>query len=241
MMIDARNSISGTPAERSTSPVSCRLRKCFDNLAESAFAVRPRPLVEAIERALTNEDNESAATRWSDALSSSGTPKTWGGVRFGSRLVDSRSASTKVPAAKAFALIQRIGGENGWYYANGLWKIRGFLDLLVGGIGVRRGRPNPVEIHVGDALDFWRVEEFESNRLLRLKAEMKVPGRAWLEFEVTEEGLGCQIRQTAIYDPVGLFGLAYWYALYPLHQVVFGGMLRNLVRAANASAKTPEV
>jgi uncharacterized protein YbjT (DUF2867 family) len=212
-----------------------------NNLAESAFAVRPRPLVEAIERALTNEDNEFAATRWSDALSSSGTPKTWGGVRFGSRLVDSRSASTKVPAAKAFALIQRIGGENGWYYANGLWKIRGFLDLLVGGIGVRRGRPNPVELHVGDALDFWRVEEFESNRLLRLKAEMKVPGRAWLEFEVTEEGLGCQIRQTAIYDPVGLFGLAYWYALYPLHQVVFGGMLRNLVRAANASAKTPEV
>jgi hypothetical protein len=209
-----------------------------DKLAERTFAVRPRPLTEVIERALTNEDSEFAATRWSDALSSSGKTTMQGGVRFGSRLVDSRTASVKVSTTAAFAPIQRVGGESGWYYGNWLWKVRGFLDLLVGSIGVRRGRPHPVEIHVDDALDFWRVEKYEPDRLLRLKAEMKVPGRAWLEFEVTEEGLGCQIRQTAIYDPVGLFGLAYWYALYPLHQIVFRGMLRNLVRAANADAKT---
>ena len=108
---------------------------------------------------------------------------------------------------------------------------RGFLDLLVGGVGLRRGRRDPVNIRAGDALDFWRVESFEPGRLLRLRAEMKVPGRAWLEFEVTEREGGSLVRQTAIFDPVGLFGLAYWYALYPVHQLVFAGMLRNVVRA----------
>ena len=111
--------------------------------------------------------------------------------------------------------------------------------MLVGGIGVRRGRRHPVEIQVGDPLDFWRVEAFEPGRLLRLHAEMKVPGRAWLEFEVTSHMDGSTIRQTAIYDPVGLFGLAYWYVLYPLHQIVFAGMLRNLVRAAKRATVPP--
>jgi uncharacterized protein YbjT (DUF2867 family) len=201
------------------------------NLASTAFSVRPRSLSEAIARALVNEDREFAATRWSDALSASGQPKRWGGVRFGSRLVDSRTADSKATPAAAFAAIQRIGGKTGWYYGDWLWQVRGFLDLLVGGVGVRRGRRDPVNIRVGDALDFWRVESFEPGRSLRLRAEMKVPGRAWLEFEVTEHETGSRIRQTAIFDPVGLFGLAYWYALYPLHQLVFAGMLRNVVRA----------
>lgn len=201
------------------------------NLASTAFSVRPRSLTEAIARALVNEDHEFAATRWSDALSSSGQSKTWGGVRFGSRLVDSRIAGSSVPPAAAFAPIQRIGGKTGWYYGTWLWQLRGFLDLLVGGVGVRRGRRDPVNVRVGDALDFWRVEGFEPGHRLRLRAEMKVPGRAWLEFEVTESKSGSSVRQTAIFDAVGLFGLAYWYALYPLHQLVFAGMLRNVVKA----------
>ena len=137
-----------------------------------------------------------------------------------------------VPGDQAFAPIRRIGGETGWYYGNWLWRIRGFLDLVVGGVGVRRGRRDPENIRAGDTLDFWRVETFEPDRFLRLQAEMKVPGRAWLEFEVTDQAGSSMIRQTATFDPVGLFGLAYWYVLYPLHQFVFAGMLRNIARTA---------
>jgi hypothetical protein len=196
------------------------------------FTVRPRGLREAIARALINEDREMAKTRWSDALSSAGSEKKWGGVRLGSRIVDSRTATAFVSAEKAFKPIQCIGGDTGWYYGNWLWRLRGFLDLLVGGVGVRRGRRDPEKIRIGDTLDFWRVERFEPNRLLRLQAEMKLPGRAWLEFEVTGQGESSTIRQTAIFDPAGLSGLAYWYALYPLHQFIFAGMLKNIARAA---------
>ncbi len=203
-----------------------------NNLAEKTFDVNPRGLAASIERALKNEDREFAETRWSDALSSGGQDRDWGGQRFGSRIVDSRTEEVDCSPQQAFAPIQRLGGDTGWYYGNWLWKLRGFLDLLVGGVGVRRGRRHPVDVRVGDALDFWRVESFEPNRLLRLQAEMKVPGRAWLEFEVTGETQRSTIRQTAIFDPTGLFGLAYWYALYPLHCLVFAGMLRNLAQAA---------
>jgi uncharacterized protein YbjT (DUF2867 family) len=129
-----------------------------DTTALRAFSVRPRGLREAIARALINEDDEFAQTRWSDALSSTGKPKSWGGVRFGSRLVDSRTIDVPVPPQAAFAPIQRIGGQTGWYYGTWLWSLRGFLDRLVGGVGLRRGRRDPVDLRVGEALDFWRVE-----------------------------------------------------------------------------------
>jgi uncharacterized protein YbjT (DUF2867 family) len=203
-----------------------------NDAARRDFSVQPMGIAEAVRRALRSEDAEFAATRWSDAMSSAGESRSWGGERFGSRLVDSRTATVAVPAAVAFQPIQRIGGETGWYAWNWLWRVRGFLDLLVGGVGIRRGRPSPTDLRVGDTLDFWRVEAFEQGRLLRLAAEMKVPGRAWLEFEVTETDGSATIRQTASFDSVGLFGRAYWYALYPVHHLVFGGMLRGLVRAA---------
>ena len=205
-----------------------------DNSAQELFDIRPRTLRGAISRALAYEDRKFAQTRWSDALSSGGEVQDWGGAVFGSRIVDSRLAELKVPPSDAFAPVQRIGGERGWYFGTWLWEVRGFLDLLVGGIGVRRGRRHPVDIRVGDALDFWRVERYEPNRLLRLRAEMKVPGRAWLEFDVDQgpaEGTSV-LRQTAIFDPHGLMGLLYWYGLYPLHLLVFAGMLRNLARSA---------
>jgi uncharacterized protein YbjT (DUF2867 family) len=203
-----------------------------DFSALETFSIRPRGLREAIQRALLNEDREFVETRWSDAFSSGGDPPQWGGKRFGSRIVDSRVVDVDAPADAAFEPIQRIGGQRGWYGADWLWRVRGFLDLLVGGVGMRRGRRDPVHVRVGDALDFWRVEAFEPERRLRLAAEMRLPGRAWLEFAVSEHEGRSRIRQTAIFDPVGLPGLAYWYALYPLHQLVFSGMLKGIARAA---------
>lgn len=210
-----------------------------NNLAALTFpGIHPRGMSEAISRALANEDHEFATTRWSDALSAGGSPQSWGGTRFGSRLVDSRTLFVPVPPAQAFAPIRRIGGRTGWYYANWLWSIRGFLDLLVGGVGTRRGRRDPETLCVGDTCDFWRVEEYEPDRRLRLAAEMKLPGRAWLEFEVTPAPGGSEIRQTALFDPLGLFGLVYWYGISPLHFFVFSGMLRNIARAAKSGDGT---
>ncbi|MDZ4817891.1 MAG: SDR family oxidoreductase [Planctomycetota bacterium] len=208
-------------------------------LAETVFPIRPRSVSEAIARALINEDREFAETRWSDACSSAGVPRSWGGDRFGSRLVDSRSITVKVSPEQAFAPIRRIGGRTGWYCCDWLWSLRGFLDLLVGGVGVRRGRRDSEHLRVGDPLDFWRVEHYDPPRRLRLLAEMKLPGRAWLEFEVTPCEQGSSIRQTAIFDPRGLLGLIYWYGIYPLHQCVFAGMLRNIARAAEKPDSQP--
>ncbi|MBN1854258.1 MAG: SDR family oxidoreductase [Pirellulales bacterium] len=230
-------------------PVYARIgRKLVDGLrnptvvedpsALEIFPIRPRGLEEAIARAILNEDREFAETRWSDALSAGGLTPRWGGVRYGSRIVDSRTATVQVPAETAFAPIQRIGGKTGWYYGNWLWQIRGILDLWVGGVGLRRGRRKAADLCVGDVVDFWRVEAFEPNHLLRLKAEMKLPGRAWLEFEVIPEvdNHHSSIRQTAIFDPLGLLGMAYWYCLYPLHRMIFVGMLRRLVQAAEKAS-----
>ncbi len=203
-----------------------------DDAALRTFAVRPIGIEEAIRRALSHEERGFAETRWSDALSSSGEPPSWGGVRFGTRLVDSRTVRVAAPAAVAFAAIQAIGGDTGWYRWNWLWRLRGLLDMLVGGVGMRRGRPHPTLLRVGDTVDFWRVEALEPNRRLRLAAEMKLPGRAWLEFEVASEGPSTTIQQTAIFDPVGWFGRLYWYTLFPLHQLVFAGMLRGIANEA---------
>lgn len=211
----------------------------LDKTALTTFAVRPVGVEEAVRRALASEETHYAATRWSDSLSSSGDLPSWGGVQFGSRLVDSRTIRVDASPADAFMPIERIGGDRGWYAWNWLWRLRGYLDLLVGGVGLRRGRPSPTSLRVGDTVDFWRVESFEAGRLLRLAAEMKVPGRAWLEFEVTPDGSGSIIRQTAIFDPTGLWGRAYWYALFPTHEFVFQGMLEGIARAA-ISARPPE-
>lgn len=213
-----------------------------DSGALEVFTIRPRGLSQAVERALRKEDQELATTRWSDAISSSTTPRNWGGVRFGTRLVDSRTVQVDVPPATAFQPIQRIGGANGWYGANWLWRLRGLLDLAAGGVGLRRGRRDPQNLVVGDALDFWRVESIEPGRRLRLFGEMKIPGRAWLEFEVEGNTAKSTIRQTAIFEPLGLMGLAYWYGLYPLHQWVFAAMLRGIdkrCKTENRAAEAP--
>lgn len=210
-----------------------------DDRALRTFAVRPMALQQAIARALANEDRELAETHWSDAVSSAGVSSSWGGMRFGTRLVDSRAVHVDAGCEAAFAPIRRIGGRNGWYAGRALWQLRGRLDLLVGGVGMRRGRRNPESLSVGDPLDFWRVEAYDPPRRLRLAAEMKLPGRAWLEFEVTPDARGSTIRQTAIFDPAGLMGLAYWYGIYPLHARVFAGMLAGIAARATSATAAP--
>jgi uncharacterized protein YbjT (DUF2867 family) len=202
-----------------------------DQSANELFSIRPLGFREALKRALANEDREFAETSWSDAFSSVGTTHQWGGANFGRRMVDSRSVHVPFSPAIAFRPIERLGGKTGWYYGNGLWRIRGLLDLLFGGAGMRRGRRDPERLSAGDTLDFWRVEEIQRNQLLRLTAEMRLPGRAWLQFEIEGNGSGSVVRHTALFDPVGVLGQVYWYLLYPIHQFVFAGMLRGIVSA----------
>jgi uncharacterized protein YbjT (DUF2867 family) len=205
-----------------------------DPAAQRALlGVSPRGVREAIARALVNEDRAFAETRWSDALSSGPAPRRRGAAA-GARLIDSRTARVPVPPADAFAPIRRIGGRQGWYYGDALWRLRGLIDLPFGGAGMRRGRRDPERLLPGDAVDSWRVEAIEEDRLLRLAAEMWVPGRAWLQFEVEPDGDGSVIRQTAVFDPAGILGRAYWYAIAPLHGLVFRGMVRGIARAATA-------
>ena len=210
-----------------------------DPSALAAFPVVPMGLREAIARAMHNEERDFVATRWSDAVSSGSSPRSWGGVKFGSRLVDTRSLVVPVSAEAAFTPIRRIVGARGWYYATWLWRLRGLVDMLIGGVGMRRGRPDPEHLRVGDALDFWRVDEYESGHRLRLSAEMKLPGRAWLEFEVAPADGGSRITQRAVFDPVGLSGLLYWYGVYPLHNLIFGGMLAAIGRQASGIGVEP--
>jgi hypothetical protein len=205
-----------------------------DDSARLAFEVEPMGLRRALARASLHEDREIAATRWNDALSATYAPPTFGGVRFGSRLVDSRAVTVAVPPDAAFKPIRLIGGRTGWYYGSLWWRLRGLLDVLAGGVGLRRGRRDPEQLVVGDALDFWRVVGYEPDRRLRLAAEMRLPGRAWLQFEVAPAPGGSIIRQTAIFDPAGLSGLLYWYGIYPLHARVFRGMIREIAATALA-------
>jgi uncharacterized protein YbjT (DUF2867 family) len=200
--------------------------------AREAFPIRPMGIKAAVAQAIAREDREVAATRWSDAVSSSGDRRDWVGVRFGNRRIESRAATVDATPAEAFAPIVQIGGDTGWYYGNWLWKVRGFIDLLVGGVGVRQGRRDAKRLRIGDAVDWWRVEEFVPNQRLLLSAEMKTPGRAWLAFDVERNGNGTTIRQTAIFDPVGLQGLAYWYLTYPIHRLIFSRMLDSIAAVA---------
>ncbi len=207
--------------------------------AQELFALRPFGAAQAMKAALDNEDRKFAETRWSDSVSASGTPRSYGGYQFRNRLVDHRETHVEAAPELAFQVIENIGGNKGWFGYDFLWRLRGILDLLVGGVGMRRGRPMHRSIRPGDALDFWRVEELERPHKLRLLAEMKVPGRAWLEFVVEPEAGGSVIQQTAIFDPVGLSGRLYWYSVYPLHALVFQDMIDSIGRRVKRSASHP--
>jgi uncharacterized protein YbjT (DUF2867 family) len=201
--------------------------------AQGLFDIKPLGVADAMASAIRNEDREFAETRWSGALSSA-VSAPFGGVRLGNRIFDSRVITVPVPPAMAFAPIQLLGGKNGWYAYDFLWRLRGAMDLALGGVGMRRGRPDR-DLRVGDPLDFWRVEAYEPPFHLRLAAEMRVPGRAWLEYEVKPAEGGSTIRQTAIFDPAGLAGLAYWYGIYPAHALIFRRLIQAIARKAGYS------
>jgi uncharacterized protein YbjT (DUF2867 family) len=204
-----------------------------DTSARREFDISPMTLSQAVAAALSGEDEQMGLAHWSNALSASAAPKEWGGVRFGNRLVDSRMRQSTLSPEEVWPFISCIGGRNGWYYGNLLWRIRGWIDLVLGGVGMRRARRHPIWIQTGDIIDCWRVEKAQPDHLLRLRAEMKLPGRAWLTFEIKKTPSGCELWQTAEFDPVGLFGLVYWYSLYPLHEFIFAGMLKGILSAAS--------
>ena len=202
---------------------------CENDDARRMFDFEPLTLEEAVRRALARVRSAQVETAWIDA-----SPHTEQSDIDPSHLrVDRRSVETEAPASVMFDTVSAIGGDTGWYYADWLWKLRGFVDQQLGGVGLRRGRRHPTEIAVGDALDFWRVEQYVKNQKLTLRAEMRVWGRAWLEFEVEDLGTGrSRLVQTARYYPRGLWGLVYWYGVYPLHALVFKGMAAAIARAA---------
>jgi uncharacterized protein YbjT (DUF2867 family) len=199
--------------------------------ARELFAVRPMGITRAIERALANEERPAAESRWSDARAQAG-DRSAGPEPGRDLLINEQTIRVPVTPDQAFAPIRRIGGRTGWYFGNVLWRIRGLIDLMTGGVGMRRGRPDPEIPLPGSTLDFWRVEAYEPARRLRLFAEMRVPGRAWLEFRAEPDGPFTMLRQIAQFEPRGLSGLLYWYLLWPIHEVMFRGMLRCIAAAA---------
>jgi uncharacterized protein YbjT (DUF2867 family) len=195
---------------------------------------------EAVRLALARIRDADVATHWSNA-SVAGAPSdpmpTDPDWAQGTLYIDERSRRVDAPAEVVWRVIEGIGGTSGWYSWSAAWTLRGLLDRLWGGPGLRRGRRDPAELQLGDAVDFWRVEEIVDGELLRLRAEMKLPGRAWLDLGILqEETPGTLFHQRAVFAPKGLLGRAYWWSVYPFHGIVFGGMQRNIARRAEALA-----
>ncbi len=203
---------------------------CRENFAERLTGTPPLSYKEAIALAFERIAQNHVISSWKDALVSSSILSSLNqfvAVPEHGVFTDTRETMISGEREQAITKIWSIGGEKGWYYANLLWKIRGFMDRLAGGTGLRRGRTSQEDIHAGDALDFWRVlvADREKGRLL-LYAEMKLPGEAWLEFQIVEKGN--RLRQTATFRPKGLTGRLYWYLAWPLHQVIFRGMNKGM-------------
>jgi uncharacterized protein YbjT (DUF2867 family) len=227
-----------TPIDREiASPLAEGLRNrivCRNALAQQLM---PQDLVgarDAIRLALRRHRSNDVETRWSSSGVVPGDPDWAGGTLF----VDRRTADVDATPEEVFLAIRKVGGGHGWYAANGLWRLRGLVDRLAGGPGVGRGRRDPESLHYGEAVDFWRVTAVEPNRRLALRAEMRLPGEAELEFVIRPDGEGGKTRlvQTARFSPRGLAGLLYWYSVLPLHNVVFPGMLEGIRRAAERGA-----
>jgi hypothetical protein len=215
-------------------------RKSIDSLipppAEGLLTV-----TQAIELALSRTANNEVDTRWSDASfpvapwQKAQSDPDWAGELT---LKDHRELTTDVPIKFIWQEIESIGGEHGWFGSDWLWYLRGLIDRIVGGVGLRRGRRDPRYLRIGDSLDFWRVEELEKEKKLRLYAEMILPGKAWLEFTLEERDGKSYVSQDALFAPRGLGGQVYWYLVSPFHFFIFPTMLRNIVKAAQKSQGT---
>ncbi|HSF85115.1 MAG TPA: SDR family oxidoreductase [Acidimicrobiia bacterium] len=203
------------------------------------FAVEPIPFRAAVELALARSDALDVETRWSDASTSPAQPFAWDPEwAGGTLLVDRQEVKTSADAMDLYWAFSRIGGDVGYYVHNWAWRLRGVLDSLVGGVGLRRGRRHPELVRLHDTIDFWRVAALEPGRMLQLSAEMKLPGDAWLEWRITDEDGMRTLHQTAYFRPRGLFGRLYWYAMLPFHAFIFGSMAASIAAAAEARFST---
>jgi len=208
----------------------------------------------AVRLALGRIETNNVETSWSDALvTSAGDVRPYIFTIAEGMFIERRQRLVDLPAVTVFRAYTGIGGQRGWFYMDWAWGIRGWLDKLVGGVGLRRGRRDPDEIRTGESLDFWRVEELLSPQpeagnckgVMRLQAEMKLPGKAWLEFQSFQQensgtfpqDTGTLLTTTAYFDPHGLFGLLYWYAMWPFHKFIFDGMTRKIAERAHALSK----
>jgi uncharacterized protein YbjT (DUF2867 family) len=213
-----------------------------DTAAQKLFPqIRPVDYRTSVVRALAQLKAGAVETAWSDALATSqrDLPPVILTTEEG-MIIERRQRIVSASAENAYKIFTGLGGERGWLYMNWAWVIRGFIDRLFGGVGLRRGRRDADSLRVGDALDFWRVEAVDEGRLLRLRAEMKVPGKAWLQFQVQGgEEDRCLLLQTAFFAPKGLLGWFYWYALYPFHGLIFSGLIEQIARRAVALKTQP--
>jgi uncharacterized protein YbjT (DUF2867 family) len=209
------------------------------DLARSLFPqIKPLDFETATRLALGRVASDDVETSWMDAMVvSQGDQRPVTLTVSEGMMLETRRILLDLPPAPVFRAYTGLGGERGWLYMNWTWRIRGWIDKLVGGVGLRRGRRHPDEIRVGEALDFWRVEAVEAERLIRLRAEMKVPGKAWLEFQSLPQPDGkTLLTQTAFFAPRGLWGFLYWYGLYPIHSFIFSGMIRKIAERAGMLA-----
>ncbi len=209
-----------------------------DTSAERIFpTIQPVSYQAALQVALAHIQNDTVETSWTDALSSTETGKL---EKFKAddkegMLIARRQALINNDAATVFATVLRIGGKHGWYYGDFLWQIRGVMDRAIGGPGLRRSRRNPDRLRPGDVLDFWRVEALEQDKFVRLRAEMRLPGRAWLEFTLEPDSQKrTKLTQTAFFRSQGVLGWLYWYGINPIHQMVFSGMIVSIQKYAEA-------
>jgi uncharacterized protein YbjT (DUF2867 family) len=188
----------------------------------------------SVQLALNRMKTHGVETAWSDALTSSqGARVPLALINREGMIIEQRQKKVAAPSDAVYRSFARLGGQRGWLYMDWAWQLRGILDRLCGGVGMRRGRRDDEDLRIGDSLDFWRVEMVEPGRLIRLRAEMKVPGRAWLEFEARAESPGSTLLlQSAFFEPKGLLGLLYWYILYPIHGLIFSGLVRRVAEEA---------
>jgi len=213
-----------------------------DPVARQLFPqIEPVGYRASVERALVRLQASRVETTWSDALSTSQgkVPPVILTTQEG-MILEQRQRVVPASPAEIYKIFTGLGGRRGWFYMNWAWEIRGLMDRITGGVGLRRGRRDPDALRVGDALDFWRVEAVEPERLLRLRAEMKVPGKAWLQFQVTPRDDGQSLlSQIAYFAPKGLLGWLYWYVLYPFHGLIFSGLIDRIAERAMALQPAP--
>ncbi|HEY5984435.1 MAG TPA: DUF2867 domain-containing protein [Anaerolineales bacterium] len=211
-----------------------------DDEARQLFPqIKPLDFRQAVHEALGRVLSDVVETSWSDALvNSAGDSKPYNFKVEEGMMIERRSVVLEVPASAVFRAYTGVGGTRGWLFMDWAWAIRGWMDKAIGGVGIRRGRRHPDDIRAGESLDFWRVEAAEPNSLLRLRAEMRVPGKAWLQFESTELPQGeTLLVQTAFFAPRGLFGFIYWYAMWPFHAFLFDGLIRQVAARARMLAR----